>query len=294
MKKILVTGASGFIGRHLVPFLAKSGFGVIAATRDHTLRFERPNIDVATFPKNVAKWNEILANVDAVVHLAAIAHQEAADSEHSRVSLALATEAAEAAARHRVGHFVLVSSILAQCSASASGMLSEHTAELPSSAYGKAKLAAEEAVKSSGVPFTILRPVLIGGPGAKGNFAVLDRIVRLPVPLPFAGLESRRSILSIANFNSAVRAVLFNQRAIGETFVVADPVPLTVAQIIGRARQRVGRSELLFRVHPKIIEVAMTAVGRKSTWDKLSLPLIVDPSKLLSIGWRAEGSPPRA
>ena len=81
----------------------------------------------------------------------------------------------------------------------------------------------------SGVPITILRPVLVYGPGVKGNLRALVRLAALPVPLPFGALSARRSLLSLANLTDAVAFVLRHDGCAGETYVVADPAPLTVA-----------------------------------------------------------------
>lgn len=286
MKRILVTGAGGFIAGHLIPHLAKAGFAVVAASRGPDLPFRHATVTPARLPASQAEWAALLSGIDAVVHLAGLAHRVATPEEHARVNHALAAEAATAAARAGVGHFVLVSSIAAQVGPSAPHVVTEADAPRPAGDYGMAKLAAEKAVAASGVPFTILRPVAVEGAGAKGSLALLDRVARLPVPLPFGALANRRSVLSIANFNAAIDTVLFNPEALGETFVVADPAAPTVAEIVARARRRHGRAPGLFKVDPRLLHFALRLTGRGALWPRLGEPLVVDPAKLLALGWR--------
>jgi UDP-glucose 4-epimerase len=285
VKRVLVTGASGFVAGHLVPYLAGAGFDVIAASRDPNLRVQPSEVPVVRLPASKDEWLSLLPGIDAVVHLAGLAHRAANAEEHDRVNRVLAAEAAEAAQASGVKHFIFVSSIAAQSGPGAPHVLTEADQPHPDGAYGIAKLAAEKAVGQSGVPFTILRPVVIDGPGAKGNVAILNLLVRIPVPLPFGALDNKRSTLSISNFNSAVGTVLFNPKAVGETFVVADPDALTVAEIITRVRQRQGQSQGLFNVSPKLLQLGLQAVGKGVLWDRLGRPLVVDPAKLLSLGW---------
>jgi hypothetical protein len=91
------------------------------------------------------------------------------------------------------------------------------------------------------VPFTILRPVLVYGPGVKGNLRALMRLAALPVPLPFGALTARRSLLSLAKLTDAITFVLRHDGCAGETDVVADPAPLTVAEIAAALRRGIGR-----------------------------------------------------
>lgn len=285
MRRILVTGAGGFVAGHLVPYLAASGFDVVAASRSPMQESGQPFISKARLPASRDEWSALLVGIDAVIHLAGLAHRAATAEEHRQVNHVLAAETAEAAARCGVRHFVFVSSIAAQSGPTAAHALTENDEPHPGGVYGAAKLAAEKDIAQSGVPFTILRPVVIDGPGAKGNAATLNLLARIPVPLPFGGLDNRRSTLSIENFNSAVSTVLFNPKAIGETFIVADPDAMTVADIIARVRQGQGGRASLFNVNPKLLKLALQAVGRGALWERLGCPLVADPAKLMSLGW---------
>lgn len=289
MKRILVTGAGGFIAGHLIPHLAEAGHAVIAASRrPDDLPFSHRSISAVRCPASDGEWTALLSGVDAVVHLAGLAHRPATPEEHDRSTRAPAAAAATAAARCGVGHFVLVSSIAAQVGPSAPHVVTEVGAPHPAGAYGAAKRAAETAVAASGVPFTILRPVMVEGAGARGNAALLDRIAQLPLPLPFGALTNRRSVLSVASFNAAVATILFNPAARGETFVVADPDAPTVAEIVARARRRHSRAPGLFNVDPRLLRLALRLTGRGALWPRLGEPLTVDPAKLLALGWKPQ------
>src|SRR5205085_4283922 len=118
----------------------------------------------------------------------------------------------------------------------------------PSDAYGRSKLAAEAAVRASGVPHTILRPALVYGPAPKGNVASLMRLAALPVPLPFGAFSNRRSLLALDNAIGAVRFALEDPRAANETFLVADPNAISVAELVALLRISAGRKRWLVPV----------------------------------------------
>lgn len=269
MKRILITGGGGFVAGHLAPYLSSAGFDVVVASRNPDLSFEDVRITTVVLPSTSAGWASLMNGIDAVVHLAGLAHRAASADEHDRVNHILAADAAAAAKRCGVQQFILVSSIAAQSGASAAHVLTESDVPQPGGAYGAAKLAAERALSQTGVGFTILRPVVIDGPDAKGNAATLNMIARIPFPLPFGNLRNRRSTLSIGNFNSAVAAVLFNPKAAAETFIVADPDAMTVTEIIARARNREGGSANLFGVSPHLLKLALQLIGRGALWERL-------------------------
>lgn len=283
---VLVTGSDGFIGCHLVPYLAAQGYRVIAASRTQA-SFEGPNIITAPLPdlSEPFDWQPLLELCDAVVHLAGIAHTFAEDDLYDRVNHR-ATEALAGAAFRSGVHLVFVSSIAAQSGAFSDHELSEDDPPKPTNAYGRSKLVAEKAIRSAGASFTILRPVVIFGEGEKGNFASIHRISRLPIPLPFGALTAQRSVLSVQNFCSAVAFALTHLGTRGETFIVSDTTPLTLSEIIARYRASLGRPPWLIPIPERWLELSLKAIGRSAIWQRIGCPLVARPKKLLAIGWK--------
>jgi nucleoside-diphosphate-sugar epimerase len=283
---VLVTGADGFIGRHLVPYLAAQGYKVIAASRTASA-LEGTNTAMVRLPDLSMSfdWRPLLERCDAVVHLAGIAHTFANDDLYDRVNHQ-ATEALARAAFRRGTHLVFISSIAAQSGSFSDQELTEDDLPRPNNAYGRSKLVAEQAVRASGVSFTILRPVVIYGDGEKGNFATVHKISRLPIPLPFGGLTAERSVLSVQNFCSAVAMALTSPGARGETFIVSDPTPLTVSDVIARYRARLGRPPWLLAIPESWLELFLKAIGKNAIWHRIGCPLIARPTKLLALGWK--------
>ena len=289
-KRVLVTGASGFIGRPLVGALLRSGYAVRVATR-RSVSF--PNsVDEVIIPDlvNPVEWKPILRGVDCVVHLAGLAHTDENNlpfDEYDRVNWIATLQLANAAKKARVKHFVYISSVRAQVGASATQIVREHDKPQPTDRYGSSKLAAELAIKSVQLPFTILRPVVVYGPHVKGNFRTIVRLASLPLPLPVKGLTARRSLLGIDNLISAIAFVLNNRRAFGRTLLVADPTPPTVFEIFTMLRKAQGRSPLLVYVPASLIRRALMLLGYPHFWERLGNSLIVDTGNLESLGWSA-------
>jgi nucleoside-diphosphate-sugar epimerase len=283
---VLITGSDGFIGRHLVPYLAGQGYGVIAASRTEAA-FEDPNIVTAQLP-DLSKpfdWQPLLKRCNAVVHLAGIAHTFAEDELYERVNHR-ATEALADAAFLSGAHLVFVSSIAAQSGAFSDHELTEDSPPKPNNTYGRSKLIAEQAVRASGAISTILRPVVIYGNGEKGNFATVHKISRLPIPLPFGGFSAQRSVLSVQNFCSAIALALTDSRARGETFIVSDPRPLTLSEIIARYRASLGRPAWLLPIPERWLELSLKVIRQGATWQRIGCPLVARPTKLLALGWK--------
>jgi nucleoside-diphosphate-sugar epimerase len=164
-------------------------------------------------------------------------------------------------------------------------VLRETDTPQPTDAYGRSKLAAEEAVRAARVPHTILRPALIYGSGVKGNLARLLQLSQSPWPLPFALCGNRRSLLARQNLIGAIHLALEASAARDQTFIVADPEPLTLAGIVAALRKGEGRSAGLLPVPAPLLALAMRAAGRDDEWRRLGGTLVADPGKLLGIGW---------
>lgn len=289
MKRVLVTGASGFVGRSLVASLSAAGLGVVAGSRAPTGGVPA-QVEFRAIPdlRTNFDWEPLLADVNYVLHLAGVAHAHPSlpPSIYERVNHRATKALAAAAASARVERLVFMSSVRAQCGPTADHVLTERQSPRPTDHYGISKLAAEEAIAQSGARFTILRPALIYGVGVKGNMAQLMRLASLPVPLPFARLTNRRSFLSMDNLQEAVQFVLGLDAASDQTYVVADTTPITVGQTIAALREGAGRRHAMFGLPDEWLRWALRMAGRADIWARLGGTLVVDPEKLLIAGWR--------
>ncbi|MEA2938149.1 MAG: hypothetical protein QOC56_1653 [Alphaproteobacteria bacterium] len=293
MTRILVTGASGFIGRALVSSLARSHQVRAGVRRPVAVGTIPDNVEVAIHSdlRTIVDRPPLLSGIDKVVHLAGIAHAggQVADAAYDRVNCRATNELALAAAEVGVERLVFVSSIGAQSGPSVTHVLTENDEPTPATAYGRSKLTAEIAVRSSGVPFTILRPVLVYGPGVGGNMQSLIRLAALPLPLPLAGFTNRRSLLALDNLIGAIAFVLANDATLGGTFIVADPTPIRVADIVVSLRTRKGQNAKLFHLPPAFCKHVLEWLGQAEMWERLGGSLVADPRRLIEAGWRPLG-----
>jgi nucleoside-diphosphate-sugar epimerase len=287
-KTVLVTGASGFIGKFVVPVLAEQGWQVRAAARNPGAIPATQGIEIVALPdlKGIIDWAPLLDGASRVVHLAGIAHSPGMlpDDVYSRVN-ALSVGAIAKAARGRIERLVLMSSVRAQAGLSSDHVITEADTPQPTDAYGRSKLEAERLVRESGVAFTVLRPAVVYGPGVKGNISSLATLARTPMPLPFGALNNRRSLLAIENLAEAISLVLDSKQARGETYLVADREPISVGDMVASMREGLGRSPHLVRVPERAVRRLLASFGKEAEWERLSGKFVIDATKLQGIGW---------
>ena len=284
---LALTGATGFIGQHLLRELPKRG---------HRLRvlLRRP----ATAPLNAASavigdlarpmnMSAALEGVDAVIHSAGLAHAMSGVPEddyrvlNTEATIGLARAARRAGARR----FVFLSSIRAQCGPSADGVLNETMEPRPTDAYGRSKLAAERGLAELDIDWVALRAVLVYGPGVKGNMAQLMRLARSPFPLPVGSLRGRRSLIALDSLTAAIDTVLTTPAPLRRAVIAADPQPLTIAEMIAAMRRGLGRRAGVFPVPSLLIELMLKTTGRDEVYQRLSGSLVADPAALIGLGW---------
>ncbi|GJD53973.1 ADP-L-glycero-D-manno-heptose-6-epimerase [Methylobacterium crusticola] len=286
---IALTGSTGFIGRHLLATLTARGYRVrVLLRRPDALPPGTSGAVVGDLarPQNMAA---ALAGVDAVVHSAGLAHamSGAPEDDYRTFNTEATRGLARAAARARVRRFVFLSSIRAQSGPSAGAVLTEDVPAAPTDAYGRSKLAAEEALAEIGIDYAALRPVLVYGAGQKGNMAALLRLAARPVPLPFGGLRGRRSLVSVEALGEAVDAVLRAPGPLRRPFIVSEADALTVAEMIAALRAGLGRRPGLLPVPAGLVAAALRLAGRAELQARLAGSLVARADALAGLGWSA-------
>jgi len=285
---IALTGATGFIGRCLLRELPKRGYRVqVLLRRPTTLPPEATGAVVGDLarPQNLSA---ALRGVDAVIHSAGVAHAMSGVPEDDYRALNTEATAALARAAERAGakRFVFLSSIRAQSGPVSDAVLDEDMEPRPTDPYGRSKLAAEAALAELGLDWVALRPVLVYGPGVKGNMAALLDLARSKLPLPLGGLAARRSLLSVDNLVAAVDTVLRASAPLRRPLIVADAEPLTVPEMIAAMRHGLGRKPGLVPAPPRLIEAALRAAGRGEAYERLAGSLVASPAALVNLGWQ--------
>jgi nucleoside-diphosphate-sugar epimerase len=288
-RRVLITGASGFIGRKAVTALAAQGFQVRAAARDPAAIIAAAEVERVALPDlaTAADWSGMLDGVTHVVHLAGIAHAPGVltDDVYNRINADAVGELA-AQAKGKVERLVFMSSVRAQVGLAADSIITETDAPEPTDTYGRSKLDAERLLAASGVGYTVLRPAVVYGKGVKGNIASLATLAKTPMPLPFGGLDNRRSLLALDNLVAAIGHVLESDAAQNETFLVADAEPISVADLVGAMREGLGKPPHLVKVPTGAVKKIMKSFGREADWERVSGAFVIDPAKLMATGWQ--------
>ena len=301
MSRVLVTGATGFVGGAVCPALRAAGHTVRAVVRR-----EGATVPGATEQAVVSDigpdtdWQAALRGVDAVVHLAARVHQigesgAAAATAHRRVNAEGSRRLAEAAATAGVRRFLFMSSIKVNGETSPGRPYTEADTPRPEDDYGKTKWAAERALAEiaahTALEAVVLRPPLVHGPGATGNMRSLLRLCASGLPLPFGAVTNRRSLIGLGNLADAVVTALLHPRAAGQTYLLRDGEDLSVAELVRRLRHAMGRPPRLVRVPASLLRAGLAAVGRGAMAVRLLDTLTLDDARIREdLAW----SPPRS
>lgn len=293
---VLVTGASGFVGPHVVAALREGGYRVRVALRRPTAMLD----GVETVPigdlVGPVDWLKALDGVDHVVHMAGLAHAGPGLDEalYRRINTQATLDLARASRQAGISRFIYLSSIKALSGAFDGPPLGEDDTPAPDDAYGRSKLAAEQGLAALDLDWVSLRPVLIYGPGVKANMAALMKLAHLPVPLPLGGLTAPRSLLAVENLAGAILFALAPACPARRCYIAADPEPISVAQIIAALREGQGRPPGLIPVPASWLGFAARLAGKHDAFVKLSGSLVAAPNALLRAGWRPQVATPAA
>jgi nucleoside-diphosphate-sugar epimerase len=290
LARILVTGAAGFIGRALCCDLADRGHVVLGRTRRPTAPVPgielRPIGDIG--PQT--DWSGHLDGVDCVIHLANRAHRPARQmdrADEAEAAAALARAAGSAGVR-RLIHF---SSIRAMGDSTAPGAPFRCT-ELPRprDPYGTAKLTTERALQAAarqtGIELVILRPPLVYGPGVKGNFHRLLQLAESGLPLPFARVDNRRSLIFIDNLVDLAACASVHAGAAGRVLLARDGADWSTPDLLRALAAGLDRPLRLFALPQPVFAAFRRVPGIGGLIERLTLSLQVDDGETrAALGW---------
>lgn len=292
---ILITGAGGFVGQELCQYFAKSDIDFVGVTRSPSQHYHRT---VGTFC-SATDWREHLKGVTTVFHLAGRAHMKDNSSEDARrefntINVEATKKLLVDCAVRGVKHFIYVSSIKVLGETSAPGMpINEDVTPCPEDPYGVSKLMAEGIVKhfcrQHDIRFTIVRPTLIVGKGAKANLSALKSVLVKGFPLPLFSSTNQRSLIHIRNMITFLSAIVTNEASYDQTFNLAEDKFFSTAEIIKLIKMQVNSRSILFPAPELLWRFLFRCYGKPQLVDKLLCDLAVSNQKAKSlIGWQPE------
>ena len=283
-ERILITGANGFIGQSLVKLLRKKNIEVCSVVRSNPTPSDIAvgNISSAT------DWAEVLKHVDVVIHTAARAHvfnDSAADplSEFRAVNVAATQKLIQDAHEAGVKRFVFLSSIGVLGNKTHGTAFNEASEVTPVDMYAISKKEAEQVVVELctrlNMEYVIVRPVLVYGAAAPGNFGLLLKLAASGLPLPFNLLKQKRNLLALDSLVDLLVLCAQAPNAANQVFVVADDEQLSLSDIIANLRFGMSRTKRLFAFPGSLLRLGCALIGRGATFDKLNCELLVDNAK---------------
>lgn len=289
MMKLIITGANGFVGKNLVPYLEESNFECLEISRKPNPSINKKVISYEALPELLMSETSI----SGIIHLAGKAHdlkKTQNSEEYYKVNTELTQKIFDLFLISNASVFIYISSVKAVVDYIETP-LHEGIAPSPKTDYGKSKLEAERYIQQSEIPpgkkIYILRPCIIHGPGNKGNLALLYKIVKMGFPYPFGRFQNQRSFLTIENLCFVIREFLLRKDIDSGIYHVADEYPLSTQKVIEIMGNSISRSPVILNINPGIIKM-MARVGdllqlpfNSESLNKLTQNYVVDNQKLI-------------
>jgi nucleoside-diphosphate-sugar epimerase len=293
-KRILVTGANGFVGTALVKHLESKGYPVRQVVRKNSEVALKGDVVTIETLDGKTEWAGILEGVDTVVHVAARVHVLKETSEDPladfrKVNLEGTLNLARQAARANVRRFIFLSTIgVHGQKTQGSESFRVNSPAKPHSPYAVSKWEAENALKQlqTAMEIVIIRPPLVYGVGAPGNFGRLVKLVKMGLPLPFAAVHNQRSIVYVENLTDLIETCIHHEGAANQEFLVRDAAMPSTKELVKKMAEHLNKPSLLFPIPNFAILGVLKLLGKTSFYDQLWESLVIDDGETQQrLGW---------
>lgn len=282
---VLLTGADGFLGRQVLKSCQLRSLDVFACARNADT--SKPGWAKSPDLGSTADWRELLSGIDVVVHTAAIAHRtgQYSTDDHQQLQIAniegtmgLARQAATAG----VKRFIFISSIGVNGSINTRPFCVDDQPN-PTEPYAQSKWEAEQGLmqlaSETDMEVVIIRPPLVYGPGAPGNFGSLVRWIEKGVPLPLGAVLNKRSLVGIDNLVDLIIRCIDHPAAANQVFLAGDGEDLSTTELLRGVGKAMGKPARLIPVPAGLLQLGATLLGKKAMAQRLLGSLQVDISK---------------
>jgi len=289
--RLLVTGASGFIGQALISqLLNNSNYQVYAVVRKLFASFP-PEINQLKIDdiSSSTNWDKYLQGVDCVIHTAARVHVMSDTSnnpldEFRKVNTTGTLKLAQQAAKYGVKRFIYLSSIKVNGEVTFhKGPFTADDVFIPTDPYALSKYEAEQGLlklaENTNMEVVIIRPPLVYGPNVKANFKNMMKWLYKSTPLPFGGINNKRSLVAIDNLVDLIITCIEHPGAANEIFLVSDGEDLSTSELLNRVSAALGKKSRLLSVNQQLLELSLKLIGKKDLAQRLCSSLQVDIRK---------------
>jgi len=293
-----VTGANGFVGKALVSRLVHDGTPVTAFARDPDTILCSAGMNIREFPDldRSSDFSDVTRDIDVLIHCAARVHvmnDSSADplSVFLNANFEATVNLARSAAKAGVARFIFISSIKVNGDATKVGEpFTEQCPPTTQNPYGISKYRAEKELmkiaEQTGMEVVIIRPVLVYGPGVKGNMSRLIKLVRKKWPLPFGSVDNKRSMIGITNLVDLIIICLDHPSARNQIFLASDGNDRSLSQILRCLSDVSDSRSMTFRFPARMLKYFLYCIGKRDIADRLLGSLQVDISKAKKqLGW---------
>jgi nucleoside-diphosphate-sugar epimerase len=298
---ILVTGATGFVGRSVIEQLLNDHYGVRACSR---LKNVSNSTSVEVYEigdmSESIDWHQALLDIDVVIHIAARVHvmdDSVADplTEFRKVNTVGTLNLARQAADAGVKRFIFISSIKVNGEMTQVEQPFEpNDNSIPTDPYGLSKYEAEQGLlalaKETGMEVVIIRPPLIYGPNVKANFSSMMKWVNKGVPLPFGAIYNQRSLVALDNLVDFVALCADREKspkAANQVFLISDGEDVSTTTLLQKVAKAFGKKPMLIPVPVGLMTIAAKLIGKGDVANRLFGSLQVDSSKARELlGWK--------